>query len=455
MSLCLAPAHNLEEYRSFPLHLGRSNLAKWWWSACPCDGASTRQPCDNCRSIVAKNVGFVSRNVMHICTLGILTLDNSFKDYSSKQKNGCVVRVNDMTVLWGKKQLWEGDVITIGRYSSAPWITLQVVKKVGKSIPITPKVTSQSKWVTPEAHRRSLRKHSQPYCEIAECPATRESNLSKNTQSSWIKKLHVTENENLNPLDQTDFVNQRKNDELNVEMRIRRIQHCSEEKTSNHNSMTKHTTFNGPKKSTSQEHRNAAQDKDENSMTTCATSNNTIPPHEEFKRKHILNLQSKLRRKNLFFSISQENTENFQASRDCAVTYGEQDNPHMPLNCDRDATKVLSLSRENSKSKSYLDTQRTATLQIEPQMPHNLNDQHDRTQEVASSILSLPQCPTYHSDKSSDQASFHDSIYARKRQQQKQQSRGSNFPQPLDPIDPLSEFSSSASRKNEQSDQVC
>jgi hypothetical protein len=464
MPLFLAPAHNLEDCRSFPLHLGRSNLAKWWWSTCPCKGATTRQPCDYCRTIVAKNVGFVSRKLMHVCKQGILTLDTSLKDNSrNENKNGCVVRVNDMTVLWGKKQLWEGDVITIGRYSTIPWITLHVIKKVDTFIPSTPKVTSQSKLVTPEANNgRRLRAQNKPGTKIPDGLTTLDSNPPEKTQLSWINKRTLTSNEPSNPVDQKDVKIQRNYAvySFDVDKTTLRRHHRPDTTIANSNAQQKytksldtqsnrcHNDFGAKEVNTitSQQLTNQDHDVEDTFTTTCATSNHTVPRYEEDRKKKNLMLQSNVRRRNLFFFMSEENNVDSGASKDCTTTTGEQQNlitTHMKSSCDVDTTKYHSLSKEHSKSKSYLDTQGTINLQVEqPQNPKDIMiDKDDNAQEESSSILFLPQCPTYHSDKSSDQISLHHNPYC---QQQRQLLPGDpNFQHPpLDQaVDPLTEFS--------------
>lgn len=88
--------------------------------ACPCMGATTRTPCSDCKFLGTQALA-LSKTMFHVDSQGILTLD-------SQSKNRTLVRVNGIGV-FGKKQLWDGDVLTIGRYSSVSWMTLEVKTK--------------------------------------------------------------------------------------------------------------------------------------------------------------------------------------------------------------------------------------------------------------------------------------------------------------------------------------
>lgn len=83
-------------------------------------GATTRNPCSDCKFLGTQALA-LSKTMFHVDSQGILTLD-------SQSKNRTLIRVNGIGA-FGKKQLWDGDVLTIGRYSSVSWMTLDVKTK--------------------------------------------------------------------------------------------------------------------------------------------------------------------------------------------------------------------------------------------------------------------------------------------------------------------------------------
>ena len=119
--LYLAPSHNPIDKRTLPIALGRKSLLSWWWRACPCSGIATRKPCVDCK-LLGNHARALSRIMFHVNSVGSLALD-------SLCMNRTLVQVNGIGVLGRAQQLWDGDVITIGKSSSLAWMTLHVRTK--------------------------------------------------------------------------------------------------------------------------------------------------------------------------------------------------------------------------------------------------------------------------------------------------------------------------------------
>lgn len=82
-------------------------------------GATTRTPCPECK-FLGSHAMALSKTMFCIDKEGVLTMH-------ARNKNGNLVRVNGLVCNGGEEhQLHGGDILTIGRYSSVPWMTLHV-----------------------------------------------------------------------------------------------------------------------------------------------------------------------------------------------------------------------------------------------------------------------------------------------------------------------------------------
>lgn len=199
--LYLSPSHNEQDTRSLPITLGRKSLGTWWWMACPCLGATTRTPCGDCKRL-GTHVGALSRSMFQVNTEGELSILND---------NNNLVRVNGMMVLRGKVQLCDGDVLTIGRYSSSSWMTFHVKAKrvvtpeTGRTrvLPVKKSIkrrrdssqaseriiAEERSWLKTPARRRLLRGSEEGLAQESASPPTSQRSLFSSLDSDDLPKV--------------------------------------------------------------------------------------------------------------------------------------------------------------------------------------------------------------------------------------------------------------------------
>lgn len=133
-SLELVPSHNERAARTFPLSLGRVELAKWWWNSCACAKhvKITRRPCPRCKQLV-ENTKLLSKKLLYVTHDASLAVCASSHNTDLLWYNGQpMVKSSDSTAIL----LQSGDSISIGRSSTSPWMEFLVRRRPLN--PVTP-----------------------------------------------------------------------------------------------------------------------------------------------------------------------------------------------------------------------------------------------------------------------------------------------------------------------------
>lgn len=108
----LHPASKKLHAKQLPIVLGRTDLAAWWWKACPCQHYCRL----HCRP-VAQNIRSLSKVMIQIDTAARVHIVG---------KNPHLITI---TPDRDDKILRENDVISIGRRDREPWMRFQVIRK--------------------------------------------------------------------------------------------------------------------------------------------------------------------------------------------------------------------------------------------------------------------------------------------------------------------------------------
>ena len=138
--LALMPLHpacknkddRLLERKPLPLVLGRTNLASWWWSSCPCQHycrLHCRPVAQNIRSLSKVMIQLDSAGVVHMCGKNphLVTIT------PERQMSGILTTTADEQAAAANKEpeaLQLGDIISFGRKDREPWMRFQVVPNV-------------------------------------------------------------------------------------------------------------------------------------------------------------------------------------------------------------------------------------------------------------------------------------------------------------------------------------
>ncbi|CAJ1952392.1 unnamed protein product [Cylindrotheca closterium] len=121
-NLALVPLHpgsvNKKEpvVKSFPLVLGRTNLANWWWNSCPCEKYCRL----HCKP-VAQNIRSLSKVMLMVDSKAKMNAvgKNPHLITVIPERTDCVLKQND--------------IVSIGRRDREPWMRFQVVPATGAS----------------------------------------------------------------------------------------------------------------------------------------------------------------------------------------------------------------------------------------------------------------------------------------------------------------------------------
>lgn len=105
--------------KQFPIVMGRTNLAAWWWRSCPCQHYCRL----HCRP-VAQNIRSLSKVMIQVDTAGRVHVVG---------KNSHLITI---TPDRGDNILQLNDVISIGRRDREPWMRFQVVQKPEGNAPV-------------------------------------------------------------------------------------------------------------------------------------------------------------------------------------------------------------------------------------------------------------------------------------------------------------------------------
>lgn len=99
------------EVKRFPIVLGRTNLAQWWYQSCDCQHYYCRF---HCRP-VAQSIGSLSKVMIQIDSTGMVHLvgKNPHLVTITPERGGQILQVND--------------ILSIGRRDREPWMRFQVV----------------------------------------------------------------------------------------------------------------------------------------------------------------------------------------------------------------------------------------------------------------------------------------------------------------------------------------
>ena len=169
--LQLVPSHNESAGKTFPLTLGRCELAKWWWRSCPCAHRVriTRQPCENCK-LLASSVKSLSKKMLCISDRGSM-MALSRKNRNLLWYNGTPMSINgsmyDTAIL-----LQQGDTISIGRCAEKPWMEFSV-KRIPNAVTPESEMTSRKRARQETANRR--KSHRKLNYSLKESVDTKES----------------------------------------------------------------------------------------------------------------------------------------------------------------------------------------------------------------------------------------------------------------------------------------
>lgn len=100
------------DIKQFPIVMGRTNLAAWWWRSCPCQHYCRL----HCRP-VAQNIRSLSKVMIQVDTAGHVHVVG---------KNPHLITI---TPDRGDSILQLNDIISIGRRDREPWMRFQVIQK--------------------------------------------------------------------------------------------------------------------------------------------------------------------------------------------------------------------------------------------------------------------------------------------------------------------------------------
>lgn len=177
----LVPCHNENARRKLPLTLGRCELAKWWWHSCSCAKhvRATGQPCFRCKRL-AKSIKSLSKKMLYITKNGCMTVV-SRKNRNLLWYNGQpMVKSSDTTPIL----LQSGDSISIGHSPKDAWMEFYVTRV---PIVVTPESETKNANIIARAKRNETTSRKRLYYT---CPL---SSSLESKESSSEERLSFTE----------------------------------------------------------------------------------------------------------------------------------------------------------------------------------------------------------------------------------------------------------------------